>query len=310
MVRRLFLFAAYDAQGIVDATLLHYLRVLSKLGDIIVTMDNNIAPTEQAKFSDIPNILHVAAARHGEYDFGSYKRCYQYARGKKLLEKYDWVYLVNDSVVGPLFDLGPILKDLESRGADFTGLFSFADDGLPLHLQSWFVGFSRALVQSQVLDEFLGAVTAQKNKNLIVFGYEYRLTQLLLQSGYKMAVLVDGEPNDMDCIPYTNPVGTLKRGIPFVKKAMLTRLPALYHILPFTTPQFVSMVQKYMDRTIKNSNEHRTAISDNIKVFRFALLSLPLLGVYRRWQTDCRNASYKIYLFDKLPIAKVTVHKN
>ena len=118
MVKRLFLFAAYDAQGLVDATLVHYLRALSELGDIIVTVDNDVAPDEFKKISKIPHVLHAAAARHGEYDFGSYKRCYKYARDKQILDKYDWVYLVNDSVLGPLSNLAPILENLDSRGAD------------------------------------------------------------------------------------------------------------------------------------------------------------------------------------------------
>ena len=39
-VKRLFLFAAYDKEGIIDDTLLHYLRCLSDYGDVAFVMDN------------------------------------------------------------------------------------------------------------------------------------------------------------------------------------------------------------------------------------------------------------------------------
>ena len=40
------------------------------------------------KLKTIKNILHAIATRHGEYDFGSYKRGFQYARDKKILNNY------------------------------------------------------------------------------------------------------------------------------------------------------------------------------------------------------------------------------
>ena len=40
-MKRLFLFAGYDRDGIVDDSLLWYLKSLSGLGDIVFVMDND-----------------------------------------------------------------------------------------------------------------------------------------------------------------------------------------------------------------------------------------------------------------------------
>ena len=80
MSKRLFIFAGYDKDCIVDETLLHYLKSLSELGDIVFTMDNSLSDTEASKITSIKNILSVTAVNHGEYDFGSYKRGFQYAK--------------------------------------------------------------------------------------------------------------------------------------------------------------------------------------------------------------------------------------
>ena len=68
--KRLFLFAGYDKSGIIDNTLLHQIRALSELGDVIFVMDNDASDDMLANVTQIPNVLHASATRHGEYDFG------------------------------------------------------------------------------------------------------------------------------------------------------------------------------------------------------------------------------------------------
>ena len=85
---------------------------LSKYGDVIVCMDNNLHQSEIAKLK--PFTIHTIAMRHGEYDFGSYKRAFQYARDNDLLQNYDVIYLVNDSVFGPLSDIKQTLQKLQN----------------------------------------------------------------------------------------------------------------------------------------------------------------------------------------------------
>ena len=160
--KRLFLFAGYDKDGIIDDTLVYYLTELSKLGDIVLVMDCDVNDT--TKLSGIKNILHTELARHNEYDFGSYKRGYIWAHDKKILDKYDWVYLVNDSVYGPLFDLEPVLCDLESRGVDLIGMTDFTDSKTAIHVQSWFVGISKKLITKQFVKDFIGSALKKFRK--------------------------------------------------------------------------------------------------------------------------------------------------
>ena len=74
MIKRLFLFAGYDKNGIIDDALLMYVSALNKLSDVIVCMDSDCTNDELQKLQNIT--IHAMAARHGEYDFGSYKRAY------------------------------------------------------------------------------------------------------------------------------------------------------------------------------------------------------------------------------------------
>ena len=164
-MKRLFLFASYDKFKRVDATLTYYLNSLAKLGDIVFVSDTDLPKDELTKITEIPNVLYASAVRHGEYDFGSYKRGYIWARDNKLLKKYDWVYLVNDSVLGPFANLESSIDKMESSGADLTGMVSA---GTPRHVHSYFVGLSRQVGQSDFFDTFICNVRPQPNKSLII----------------------------------------------------------------------------------------------------------------------------------------------
>lgn len=72
-VKRAAVFAHYDRDNIVDAYVLEYLRQLQAVAETIVFVsDSDVPPDEVAKVA--PFCAHTIAGRHGEYDFGSYKR--------------------------------------------------------------------------------------------------------------------------------------------------------------------------------------------------------------------------------------------
>ena len=156
---RLFLFAAYDKANVIDDTLLHYLNSLSNLGDIILTIDSDIDAHELSKLESVKNIIHVKSGRHHEYDFGSYKRGFQYAQQNNILKNYDWVYFVNDSVYGPLWDIEPVLVNLESRDVDLTGLISAQTKEVPVHVQSYFVGVKNNIIKESFFIDFMNNIT-------------------------------------------------------------------------------------------------------------------------------------------------------
>ena len=74
---RLFLFAFYDPQGVVGEALLRYLEALHALGDIVLATDCALQPGEADKWTRW--VVSSSASRHGEYDFGSYKRAFRQA---------------------------------------------------------------------------------------------------------------------------------------------------------------------------------------------------------------------------------------
>lgn len=306
MTKRLFLFAGYDKDCIIDETLLHYLRALSELGDIVFVMDSDTPESEMAKVRSIKNVLHASAVRHNEYDFGSYKRAYQWAANNKILDKYDWVYLVNDSVYGPLFELSGILSDLESRGVDLTGMIDFTNRPTPTQVQSWFVGLSRSVANEPFLAKFMAKIRHESEKQLIVLKYEVGLSQVILNHGYKMSTYVSGENGDVCHSIYEEPIKMLKAGIPFLKKTALEALNGLQYLYPYTTDEVVDNIYKHAVRN-KIPMLMLQMRAKYEKCFRLTMFGLPLFSIWRQHAKYSKTTSYKLFILDKIPVFKVSV---
>jgi len=211
-MKRLFLFAFYDPQGVVGEAVLRYLEALHVLGDTVLAGDCDLQPGEGNKFA--PLVVSYTASRHGEYDFGSYKRAYQQAD----LSGYDVVYLVNDSVVGPLQPLEPYLQRMEALGTDAYG-FALNPSRHGRHLQSWFIGLKPSVFRASWFAEFLSGVEAVGRKEDVCIRYENGLARLLEAHSATYAGLWELRGKAV-----YNAVGRLSRQrFPFLKRSAFTR---------------------------------------------------------------------------------------
>lgn len=213
---RLFLFAGFDKDSIIDDALIYYVSALSKFGDVIVCMDNDCKKSELDKLK--PYTIHVISGRHGEYDFGSYKRMYQYAYDKEILNKYEKLYLVNDSVFGPLFDIQETIKNIESLPTDAASLV-ISKHKTHVFMESWFIRLNKKIFTSHWFYEFMSSVKAEEYKYIITVKYEHGLTNLIKNNHCSW----DGLYKFYGRFTYNNPKGLFKNGCPFIKKASFTR---------------------------------------------------------------------------------------
>ena len=213
---RLFLFAAYDANQTVGESLLWYLRSLSSLGDVVLASDNEFPQSEQEKLSAY--VLKSICHSHGEYDFGSYKRAYHWASENLDLSRYEYVYLVNDSVLGPLYDLSPELCAMESSGHSAFGLVENPSGHHP-HLQSWFVGMRSAVAQDPAFRAFISSVDVPGSKLEVCQKYENGLTDVLRGICGSCFSLYKASGKKV----YNSPFALFDSGVGFVKKDSFVR---------------------------------------------------------------------------------------
>ena len=214
--KRLFLFAGYDKHGTIDASLVMYVSALNKLGDVVVCMDSDCSESELKKLNKIT--LHAAASRHGEYDFGSYKRAYNWARENLDINKYNFVYMANDSMYGPLFDLAPYLEKLELKNLDAFGMVKNPHRTSP-HIQSWFIGMRKSVFMSDWFNDLLQSVRHQENKGLVTVLYEHGFTKHLIENNMSWDALYSAPGRSI----YNRVKYFYKHKMPFIKKLAFSR---------------------------------------------------------------------------------------
>ena len=145
-IKRLAIFASFSANGKIDDYVVYYIKNLKKVCDaIIFVADNSIIPNEFEKIKKY--VIYASFNRHGEYDFGSYKRGYLYAKEKGLLNISEELVLCNDSCYAPVYPFENMFSNMKQRKCDFWGIC--ANDQFCYHLQSYFLVFNAKVFKSK-----------------------------------------------------------------------------------------------------------------------------------------------------------------
>jgi lipopolysaccharide biosynthesis protein len=293
MVKRLFIFAGYDSDGIIDSALLHYIGALSGVGDVVFYMDNDASEFELAKLKAIPNVLHAAAQRHMEYDFGSYKRGLVWATENGILGDYDWVYFVNDSVYGPIRDLEPYLVGLEAKNTDIVGMYYATDGKRVSYVQSWFFGLGKNIAAMDWIAEFFNNVTHQNSKESIVAKYEVGFSVAARENNCSIKCFISG-PSCQDSM--RNPLRTLKQGMPFIKKNpfAIGGLGNEKNVAKYVNAEFLQKMVNSMNRNGLNFSKYKKLW--DIRLFGI----LPLVSVFREKTGGAEKI--KVFMFRYIKI--------
>lgn len=180
--KRLAIFASFSAKGKIADYVVYYLKELKKVCDAIIFIaDNPIIPTEVDKIKDL--VFYAQFKRHEEYDFGSYKRGYLYAEKMGFLKKCNELVICNDSCYGPVYPFSEVFDTMNKKSCDFWGLIQNND--MDYHLQSWFYVFKKNVIETGYISHFLSHVKKERNFWDVVMKYEFKLTQFLIDKGFK-----------------------------------------------------------------------------------------------------------------------------
>ncbi len=187
-MKRIALFAHYDRDGIVDDYVVYYLRELRKMTDrILFASDCDLRPGEALKLAGLADVVHTG--RHGEYDFGSWKRCFEaiaYA-----LDSYDELIITNDLCFAPVYPLAEFFDAMQTANCDFWGP-TYGTDSKALqgmHVNSYFMVFRRSVLDCPEFLNLWKRVAPQPTKNDIVVRYEFGLSRMLQSLGFTAAAL-------------------------------------------------------------------------------------------------------------------------
>jgi lipopolysaccharide biosynthesis protein len=177
MIRRLLIYAHFDAQAKVRPFVLKHLRALKELGEVRFSSNARLPASEVVKVR--PWASEVLLRENRGFDFGQWSEALAGAEP----ESWDEIVLTNSTLIGPLFPLEPIFERMSSRPCDYWGMTTYTAH-LP-HIQSYFVVFKHRLLQSRSFRRFFESVLPYQSKGAVIFAYEIGLSQFLSDEGFR-----------------------------------------------------------------------------------------------------------------------------
>jgi len=188
--KRAIIFAGYTPYGDIDEDVFCFLEELKKYSTCLIGFWDCelINSNDLQKLEAIVDKIFIK--RHEEYDFGSYKRGYQYLYCNNELKDYDQIVFCNDSIIYQNGSLVEFFKKSEKQ--DFYGLTWHAYGFYPEtyewdnleHLQSFFICISKKIFSKIWFQDFMFNIKKENNKNDIIAKYEIGLSQTALKHGF------------------------------------------------------------------------------------------------------------------------------
>ena len=187
--RRAIVFAHFDPDGGFDPHVVHAVTAYRPFADRLVVVSNG----SHRLPAELTGIVDDFVPRSNEgYDFCAWKD------GLATLDRgaYDEIICVNDSVYGPLFDLAPAFHHPRTAAADLWGMVVSdqpTSRAMPRqrHLQSWFFGMRRRLLESSWYDRFWSGVRPLATKRDVIEQFEIGLSASAIEAGFTVAGLYD-----------------------------------------------------------------------------------------------------------------------
>ena len=212
MVNRLAIMPFYDKDGIIDEKTKEYIKEIKKnVSRLIFVVNGNLSETGQLEIKRY--VDEVLIRENTGLDAGAIKYCIQRLK-KEYINKFDELLIVNSTCELVSKSLSQLFVKMEG-GADFWGITSYEDVYFPKHLQSYFLLFTKRVLEGNDFYNFWDNYRGDdSNKNWVIAEYEIGLSIFLQTKGYKMAAYLDYPDHNV----FFEKDFFVKKGIPIVKR--------------------------------------------------------------------------------------------
>jgi len=184
------LFLSYSKTPKIKPHVKYHLEALLERGIPVILIINSDLPDEPLEISpDLKSKLSGLIIRENiGYDFAGWSQTLSQLTDIHSLQR---LYLINDSMVGPLNDdlFIKMIEKFRKSGADLVGLTS-NQEPIP-HIQSFVLAIGNRLLNDQNFLCFFKGILSFPSKELVIAAYETRMTRLIGELGYKTEALYD-----------------------------------------------------------------------------------------------------------------------
>lgn len=223
-MKRLLLYVHFNKYNRVSSHVYYQLTQMRPLFSRVVFITNShLSQEDQDKLRN-QNLMDDFVQRENiGFDFAAWRDGMNHI-GFDNLDSYDIVTVMNDTCFGPLWDVKEYYLSYEKQDeVDFWGLTNNrATKQFKEHIQSYFITFKKAVIQSNAFHDFWENVQNHTDVQRVIDDYETQVTTTLLDAGFKYSVIFDTTKEDASHMlhadfSYYNPTAILNHRVPFIK---------------------------------------------------------------------------------------------
>jgi rhamnosyltransferase len=187
--KRLTILAHFDQDNRIDDHVVFYAASMKRISSFLLVVTTAAPSSEElAKLNEIAD--RIIVRENVGYDFMSWKTGLENVD----LTLFDELILCNDSVYGPLWPIDAVFQKMAKRKCDFWGLT--ANKKNVCHLQSYFIVFRKALLNSEYFKTFWASIKILDQKQEIIDKYEIGMTSYFTNMGFKSNYVFHFRPQD------------------------------------------------------------------------------------------------------------------
>lgn len=209
------IFAIYDAQGIINQYIINYLDNMKKyINRIIIVCNGRLEKEAETYLRKYTNEIIIRENIGG--DAGAYQHVILNYLDKNEFVEIDELLLFNDTMYGPFVDMEQVFNKMENEKIHFWGITQNDDMCLPSHIQSYFIGIKKEMLNSEYFMEFWKTLDVKTNNlKIVVCNFEIRFTCYFQKLGFSWGTLAGRTKEYL----YANPYFFLKeKQVPFIKR--------------------------------------------------------------------------------------------
>lgn len=214
--QRTILYVIYEETGILDDWYEQLFQEFKKLGSYLLCVVNGSLNNTGKEL--VNKYFNKAIYRENKgYDVTAYKEGILYLYRENLLDKE--LVMCNNSFFAPIYPFDDMFNKMADKEYDFWGITSVLAHGkIPFHIQSYFYLFKENVVKSYKFIEFFKNIKEIKHYQDAVESVELKLTNYLLDCGFKAGSYMDTVVNS----PYRHDqLSLIKNGCPVIKRRQL-----------------------------------------------------------------------------------------
>lgn len=220
-VKRALVFNIFESEPRVMGYKIHFLKALRAIVDTcVIVVNGHLSDADKIILETYGTV--VVRANEG-YDTAAFREGILYF-GEDKLKTYDQLLLVNDTNVGPFYDLAHMFSQMPSQELDFWGITKGEVSSdftgynkygyIPAHLQSYFLVIEQSLLRAKAFYDYWQGMTDTNSRDKAIGKHETVFTKHFSDLGYAYDAFVK---DASDSAVYLHPIKILEQNSPIVK---------------------------------------------------------------------------------------------